>query len=194
MASLFCLATLVMTCEWHVNKNNVTLFHWIPWKFSSRVMKAFNYHSCFALVNNTDAFITLNENIYGIHSKRVSIRYFVTRDWRHCRNIRYALVLGTLVYFWRNLDPIWWPWNFNEGYFVSCIIKLYHLPLAGLIHQTTNWWNFSSLFFSSENRIWHFMQTVSDGDNLHEMSNHVFWEKNKKNILKCRLLKILPLC
>ena len=32
------------------------------------------------------------------------------------------------------------------------------------------------LFFR-ENRIWHFMQIVSSGDNLHEMSNHVFSEK-----------------
>ena len=34
------------------------------------------------------------------------------------------------------------------------------------------------------------MQIVSNGDNLHEMSNPVFW-KNKKNISICRLLKIL---
>ena len=32
------------------------------------------------------------------------------------------------------------------------------------------------LFFL-ENRIWHFMQIVSSEDNLHEMSNPVFWEK-----------------
>ena len=32
------------------------------------------------------------------------------------------------------------------------------------------------LFFP-ENRIWHFMQIVSLGDNLHEMSYTVFWEK-----------------
>ena len=32
------------------------------------------------------------------------------------------------------------------------------------------------LFFL-ENRIWHFMQIVSSGDNLHEISNPVFWEK-----------------
>ena len=31
--------------------------------------------------------------------------------------------------------------------------------------------------FSPENRIWHFMQIVSNGDNLHEMSNPVLWEK-----------------
>ena len=32
------------------------------------------------------------------------------------------------------------------------------------------------LFFRV-NWIWHFMQIVSSGDNLHEMSNPVFWEK-----------------
>ena len=36
--------------------------------------------------------------------------------------------------------------------------------------------------FFSRNRIWHFMQIVSTGDNLHEMSNSVFWENlEKKN-------------
>ena len=35
------------------------------------------------------------------------------------------------------------------------------------------------------------MQIASIGDNLHVMSKPVFWEKNKKNILKC-LLKFLP--
>ena len=33
-----------------------------------------------------------------------------------------------------------------------------------------------SLFFP-ENRIWHFMQIVSNEDNLREMSKPVFWEK-----------------
>ena len=36
------------------------------------------------------------------------------------------------------------------------------------------------------------MQIVSIGDNLHEMSDPVFCKKNKKNISKCPLLKILP--
>ena len=41
------------------------------------------------------------------------------------------------------------------------------------------------------------MQTVSIGDNLHEISKPVFlgvffWKKNKKNIPLCQLLKILP--
>ena len=34
------------------------------------------------------------------------------------------------------------------------------------------------------------MQIV--GDNLLEMLNPVFWEKNEKNISKCHLLEILP--
>ena len=29
----------------------------------------------------------------------------------------------------------------------------------------------------SGNRFWHFMQILSIGDNVHEMSNPVFWEK-----------------
>ena len=48
----------------------------------------------------------------------------------------------------------------------------------------TTLWAFSAddkmmLFFLlfPENRVWHFMQIVSLGDNLHEMSNPVFWEK-----------------
>ena len=35
------------------------------------------------------------------------------------------------------------------------------------------------LFFP-ENRIWYFLQIVSNGDNLHEMSNPVSWEKEEK--------------
>ena len=36
------------------------------------------------------------------------------------------------------------------------------------------------------------MQIVSIRDKLHKMSNPVSSEKNKKNILKSHLLKILP--
>ena len=48
------------------------------------------------------------------------------------------------------------------------------------------WKNFSrhhfEIFFtfSPENRIRHFMQIVSIGDNLHAMSNPIFWEKQEK--------------
>ena len=45
--------------------------------------------------------------------------------------------------------------------------------------------------FSIENRFSHFMQIVSNEDNLYEMSN-LFSGKNKKNILKYHLLKFLP--
>ena len=44
-------------------------------------------------------------------------------------------------------------------------------------HETTNY-NIFLIF--PENRIWHCMQIVSTGDNLHEMSNPVFWGKKKK--------------
>ena len=39
------------------------------------------------------------------------------------------------------------------------------------------------LFFP-ENRFWHFMQIVSIGENLHEMSKPVFWEEKKEKYFK----------
>ena len=30
-------------------------------------------------------------------------------------------------------------------------------------------------------------------DNLHKISKSIFWEKSEKNVLKCRLLKFLPI-
>ena len=32
-----------------------------------------------------------------------------------------------------------------------------------------------------ENKIWHFMQIITIGEYLHELTKPVFWEKNKKN-------------
>ena len=55
-------------------------------------------------------------------------------------------------------------------------------------------WQIDDMFFLyiPENSFWHFMQIVSIGDNLHEISNPVSRE-NKKDISKCCLLKILPI-
>ena len=59
---------------------------------------------------------------------------------------------------------------------------LFAIPLNILTFTTL--WAFSAdnklmifFLFFPENRIRHFMQIVSLGDNLHEMSNPVFWEK-----------------
>ena len=46
-------------------------------------------------------------------------------------------------------------------------------------------WQINDIFF------YFAPETVSNGDNLHEMSNPAFWE-NKKNIQKYRLLQFLP--
>ena len=59
------------------------------------------------------------------------------------------------------------------------------LVVKSIIYLTfTTLWAFSAddrlmifFLFFPENRIWHFMQIVSLGDNLHEMSYPVFWEK-----------------
>ena len=44
-------------------------------KFSSRVMKTLKFSLVLRTRENTDVFITLDDNIYGIHSKRVNILY-----------------------------------------------------------------------------------------------------------------------
>ena len=44
-------------------------------KFSSRVMKTFKFSLVLRTRENTDVFISLDDNIYGIHSKRVNILY-----------------------------------------------------------------------------------------------------------------------
>ena len=42
-------------------------------------------------------------------------------------------------------------------------------------------WHIEIFFlFFSEDRIWHFIQTILNGDNLREISNPVFWEKLEK--------------
>ena len=64
------------------------------------------------------------------------------------------------------------------------------LPSAvvGALTFTTLWANLADnklvifFLFFPENRIWHFMQIVSIGDNLHEMSKLFSGKKNKKNI------------
>ena len=51
-----------------------------------------------------------------------------------------------------------------------------------------------SFFFHLENWIWHFMQIVSNEDNLHEMSNYVFWKQIRKNIQYVVWWKFYPEC
>ena len=54
-------------------------------------------------------------------------------------------------------------------------------------------WHFTIFFlfcFLPRNRIWHFMQIVSNGDNLHEVSNYVFLGKIRKILLIWRLLNL----
>ena len=44
-------------------------------KLSSSVMKTFKFSLMLRIHENTDVFITLDENIYGIHKKRVNTLY-----------------------------------------------------------------------------------------------------------------------
>ena len=43
----------------------------------------------------------------------------------------------------------------------------------------SRWPNEDIFLIFLENRIWNLIQIVSYGDNLHEMSNPIFWEKER---------------
>ena len=87
-----------------------------------------------------------------------------------------------------------------------CTICHQYCLMAIMVCLTfTTLWAFSAddklmifFLFFPENWIWHFMQIVSLGDNLSPWETVcmkcqiLFSGKNKKNILKCRLLQILP--
>ena len=40
----------------------------------------------------------------------------------------------------------------------------------------------------TQNRLWHFMQIISLGDNLHEMSKSIFWKKKYFKMLSAEFL------
>ena len=63
------------------------------------------------------------------------------------------------------------------GSYSPCYKSIQVKPLPGSrqIQWTTIWW----YSFFSENRVWHFMQAVSLGNSLHEMSKPVFLNKSK---------------
>ena len=71
------------------------------------------------------------------------------------------------------LDRALFAWSYkNEG--TMCHVMCSVSTLGKIFSRQHT--EIFSLFFP-ENRIWHFMQIVSIGDNLHEMSDAVFWEK-----------------
>ena len=58
-----------------------------------------------------------------------------------------------------------------------------HLPLSGQVQQTTNWLDFP---FFQENRLLHFLRKFAGNVKAYYLG------KLRKNISKCRLLKVLP--
>ena len=66
------------------------------------------------------------------------------------------------------------------------IIKVLSCMLQPLLTVSTLWANSTDgksddiVLIFPENKIWHFMQIVSNGDNLHEMSKPVFLENQIK--------------
>ena len=74
--------------------------------------------------------------------------------------------------------------------FLPPLVKVFqhHNKMTVDVYFTTLWANFADdklmiyFLYFLENRLWHFMQIVSRGDNLLEMSKHVFKWKLKTNV------------
>ena len=80
----------------------------------------------------------------------------------------------------------------NSSQFWLCYAKkvIFYNTLGDFSRLQTD-----DIFFSPENRLWHFMLIVIYADNLHKMQKSVFWgKKNKNYILKYCLLNIYPIC
>ena len=77
---------------------------------------------------------------------------------------------------------------------IPCVLQYWKIHIMTLTMLWANWADdklMLFLVFFLKIRIWHFMQMVSLGENLHGVSNSFFLE-SKKNISKCRLLKLVP--
>ena len=70
-----------------------------------------------------------------------------------------------------------WLWSVTIFFLSEDILTLSTLGKFFSRRHIVGFTFFSSFFFFQENRIWHFMQILSNWDNLHEMSNLVSWEK-----------------
>ena len=88
--------------------------------------------------------------------------------------------------FW---EKIWKPYYF-QVWSAEFALREIKVKMHVVVHVHNNTLTFTTLWafsaddrlmifflFSPENRIWHFMQIVSLGDNLQESSYPVFWEK-----------------
>ena len=71
----------VRNAHWRVNKKtkkeNLLFVREYHKNSLSRVMKTLKFSLVLRTRENTDVFITLDDNIYGIHSKRVNILYIL---------------------------------------------------------------------------------------------------------------------
>ena len=92
-------------------------------------MKTFKFSLVLRTRENTDVFITLDDNIYGIHSKRVNILY-IYKWWMY-----YFLLFGFhhlcfshLSVFWNDIVSLLWCCQYFEMIFVSLnVLWLCHL-------------------------------------------------------------------
>ena len=119
----------------------------------------------------------------------------------HQKCLAKMLLMSTHNMFsWRNKENIVWIptliWNYgctcnHHRKAVKCVLRAitastsyFYLTLSILDKISSRWHTEIFYLFFLENRIWQFMQIVSTGDNLHEMSNPVLIFSPKNRIWK----------
>ena len=68
-----------------------------------------------------------------------------------------------------------------ESFLQVQIVFISGLLVCSMLGKSFSRWHFEIfILFFPENRLWHFIQIVSFGNNLHKMSEPIFWEKIRK--------------
>ena len=116
-----------------------------------------------------------------------TVRLKNSRNLRQTKSLRQGLIIKriceqTRIFAWC-IRLVYMSWDTASHLWAP----LYFLKrILGKTFGRRHFETFFLLF--PENRFWHSMQIVSNGDNLHEMSNLVFWQKYEKMPPICCLL------
>ena len=120
------------------------IFHLVRWKYQ-------HFHSCYALVKNTDFFHRTRWNIFGIHLKKVNILYLLhgvisLPNATLCDKRLSIWSLATVVINSINrLFAYCKGGNVNTHSYLG-VVRLFHLPNKGNQVLFIIWWRIDKLF------------------------------------------------
>ena len=118
-------------------------------------MKTFKFSLVLCTHENTDVFITLDDNIYGIHSKRVNILYLVKQPY-YIQTKLYTIILKN--------DHLWSFFNiiyaFLGSIFEPCYIQNHvitnpcYKEVEDYLDKTLFWVKCVQTYFFTKHMLW----------------------------------------